>query len=429
MNQLNPGLPRNWQKNFYIFLTGQFLSGITSMIVQYSIIWYLTMQTKSATILSIATILGMLPMVLLSPFIGGLIDRTNKKALLIITDAVVAFFAVILSIAGSLNSTFPLWLVFVSLFMRSLAQTFQNPTIQSAMPAMVAPDKITQSNGQFGMIQSANMIIAPALGAFLFSIVPIQYLILLDVIGFIFGAGMILLVKIPDNSGQNVEKTHPVTDAIYGFKLLRNKKGLWAITMIGAFFTLLFMPVGSMYPLMTVNYFHGTVAQAGIVEVIWSVGMLVGGAFIGMAKSWNDRIKPMFLGFIAVGVFIAASAILPSTNVGFWIFVGLNALAGFSAPFINTMMMAMIQESFAPESLGRVMGVLNSVISIAGPVGLVLAGPLGDQIGVQNLFLIGGIGAILGGLMLIFIKNARNYDQNLKATQSLNKDVELSETK
>lgn len=143
MNQLNPGLPRNWQKNFYIFLTGQFLSGITSMIVQYSIIWYLTMQTKSATILSIATILGMLPMVLLSPFIGGLIDRTNKKALLIITDAVVAFFAVILSIAGSLNSTFPLWLVFVSLFMRSLAQTFQNPTIQSAMPAMVAPDKIT----------------------------------------------------------------------------------------------------------------------------------------------------------------------------------------------------------------------------------------------------------------------------------------------
>lgn len=101
MNQLNPGLPRNWQKNFYIFLTGQFLSGITSMIVQYSIIWYLTMQTKSATILSIATILGMLPMVLLSPFIGGLIDRTNKKALLIITDAVVAFFAVILSIAGS----------------------------------------------------------------------------------------------------------------------------------------------------------------------------------------------------------------------------------------------------------------------------------------------------------------------------------------
>lgn len=429
MNQLNPGLPRNWQKNFYIFLTGQFLSGITSMIVQYSIIWYLTMQTKSATILSIATILGMLPMVLLSPFIGGLIDRTNKKALLIITDAVVAFFAVILSIAGSLNSTFPLWLVFVSLFMRSLAQTFQNPTIQSAMPAMVAPDKITQSNGQFGMIQSANMIIAPALGAFLFSIVPIQYLILLDVIGFIFGAGMILLVKIPDNSGQNVEKTHPVTDAIYGFKLLRNKKGLWAITMIGAFFTLLFMPVGSMYPLMTVNYFHGTVAQAGIVEVIWSVGMLVGGAFIGMANSWNDRIKPMFLGFIAVGVFIAASAILPITNVGFWIFVGLNALAGFSAPFINTMMMAMIQESFAPESLGRVMGVLNSVISIAGPVGLVLAGPLGDQIGVQNLFLIGGIGAILGGLMLIFIKNARNYDQNLKATQSLNKDVELSETK
>ncbi len=70
----------NWRQNSYLFLTSQLLTGITSMIVQYAIIWYLTKQTGSATILSFATILGMLPMALLSPFVGPLVDRLNKKA-------------------------------------------------------------------------------------------------------------------------------------------------------------------------------------------------------------------------------------------------------------------------------------------------------------------------------------------------------------
>ncbi len=69
----------HWRRNIYLFLVSQFLTGITSMIVQYAIIWYLTKKTGSATVLSIATILGMLPMVILSPFVGPMVDRWNKK--------------------------------------------------------------------------------------------------------------------------------------------------------------------------------------------------------------------------------------------------------------------------------------------------------------------------------------------------------------
>lgn len=104
------------------------------MIVQYAIIWYLTKETGSATILSIATILGMLPMALLSPFVGPLVDRWNKKALLIVPDVVAAIFAIILSVSGGVFHVFPIWLIFVSLLMRSIAQTFQMPTIQQSYP-------------------------------------------------------------------------------------------------------------------------------------------------------------------------------------------------------------------------------------------------------------------------------------------------------
>lgn len=79
MDETEIYLLKHWRKNIYLFLIGQFLSGITSMIVQYAIIWYLTQKTGSATILSLATLLGMIPMVVLSPFVGPLIDRWDKK--------------------------------------------------------------------------------------------------------------------------------------------------------------------------------------------------------------------------------------------------------------------------------------------------------------------------------------------------------------
>lgn len=187
----------HWRRNLNIFFIGQFLSGITSMIVQYSIIWYLTQITGSATILSLATLLGMLPMALLSPFVGPLVDRYNKKFMLIITDVIVAIFAIVLSIAGTISSTFPIWLVLIPLFMRSVAQTFQMPIIQSILPAMVPKSQITKVNGQLGVIQSANMIIAPAFGALLFAIIPMNLLILIDVLGAILGVGLLYFVTIP----------------------------------------------------------------------------------------------------------------------------------------------------------------------------------------------------------------------------------------
>ncbi len=98
--------PPHWQRNIAIFLLGQFLSGITSMTVQYAIIWYLTAKTGSATILSIATLLGMLPTILLSPFVGPYIDRLNKKMLLIVPDIVAAMVALILSAVGEFGGFF-----------------------------------------------------------------------------------------------------------------------------------------------------------------------------------------------------------------------------------------------------------------------------------------------------------------------------------
>jgi len=410
-----PLLP-HWRRNIYLFLTSQFLSGITSMVVQYAIIWYLTKQTGSATVLSLATLLGMLPMALLSPFVGPFVDRLNKKGLLIVPDIIAAIFAIILSVVGTLQDTFPLWLIFISLLVRAIAQTFQMPTIQSILPTMVPTEELTKINGQLGMVQSANMIIAPALGAFLFAIVPINFLILLDVVGAVIGIALLLFVSIPEHPVID-EPVHLLTDAKFGLDKLRNTPGLWAFTLIGAAFTLMFMPAASLYPLMTMGYFHGTVGQAGLIEVVYSVGMLAGGTIIGIFGNWRNRMKPILWSMLAMGLTFGASGFLPGTQRGFILFVILNALAGMATPFFSTLMMAMIQQSFLPEHLGRVLGVMNSITSIAGPLGLIFAGPLADVIGVEKLFIIGGMGSLICGLTMLLMPTVRRYDAQLQATQ------------
>ncbi|HGF7974276.1 MULTISPECIES: MFS transporter [Enterococcus] len=403
----------HWRKNINLFLTGQFLSGITSMIVQYAIIWYLTKETGSATILSFATLLGMIPMVLLSPFAGPLVDRWDKKRLLILTDIIVALFAMVLVVVGTISDTFPLWLVFVSLFICAIAQTFQMPTIQSILPTMVPEEELTRINGQLGMVQSANFIIAPAIGAFLFTVIPINWLILLDVLGAVFGVGLLVFVTIPKVISQG-ETIHLLTDTKFGVKKLYENKGLWHIMLNGAVFTLLFMPAASLYPLMTMGYFGQNVGQAGLVEVVYSVGMLAGGAVIGFFGKWKDRMKPIFMAYVVVGTTIGASGLLPGTTQGFFYFLLLNAGAGFATPYFNTLLMAIIQQSYEPNVLGRVLGVFNSLMTLPGPIGLIFAGPLTDKIGVEKMFLIAGIGTLLCGIVLFLTPVARNYDKELQ---------------
>lgn len=409
-----------WRRNIFLFLTSQFLTGITSMIVQYAIIWYLTKKTGSATILSFATILGMLPMVLLSPFVGPLVDRWNKKGLLIVPDCVAALFAIILSVSGVVFHVFPLWLIFISLLMRSIAQTFQMPTIQAVMPTMVPEKEITRANGQLGMVQSANMIIAPALGAVLFAMIPMKFLILLDVLGAIIGIAILMFVTIPKNEKID-EALHVLHNTKVGVQQLFTNKGLWYITLIGAFFTLFYMPCASMYPLMTLSYFHGTVGQAGLIEAVYSAGMLVGGTIIGVFGKWSNRMIPVIAAFFVIGITTGLSGVLPGNQTGFVWFVVLNALAGLATPYFNTLLMAMIQQSYPPKELGRILGVLNSLLSLTGPLGLIFAGPLADAIGVEQLFIIAGISAVISGIVAWLIPVVKNYDRNLQSRLALQK--------
>lgn len=206
---------------------------------------------------------------------------------------------------------------------------------------------------------------------------------------------------------------HVLHNTRLGIKQLTNNKGLWYITLIGAVFTLTYMPAASMYPLMTMKYFQGTVSQAGLIEAIYSTGMLIGGTIIGLFGKWQDRMKPVIIAFFLVGIPTGISVILPGNQTGFLWFAALNIIEGIATPFFTTLLMAMIQQSYPAEELGRILGVLNSLSNLAGPIGLIFAGPLADVIGIERLFVIAGIGAAICGVVAVLMPITRQYDIRL----------------
>lgn len=144
MENKNQQLPDRWRFNFYQLFGGQLLSGITSWTVQYALIWFMTMTYKSPSVLAFATMLSTIPAVILSPFVGPLVDRLNKKLLLIVGDMIVAA-AVLLIVFNNNENTLPLNLVYTTVFIRAVAQTIQQPTIQSTIPTLVPDDFFGES--------------------------------------------------------------------------------------------------------------------------------------------------------------------------------------------------------------------------------------------------------------------------------------------
>ena len=118
--------------------------------------------------------------------------------------------------------------------------------------------------------------------------------------------------------------------------------------------------------------------------------------------------------YLIVGLSIGGSGFLPGNMNGFWVFLVLNVFAGIVGQIYTTMNMAITQQSFEAQYLGRVMGIVSALMSVAGPVGLIFAAPVAESIGVQNMLVIAGFGGILAAALLYCTPSVRNYDKHLQ---------------
>ena len=399
----------NWKRSFFTIWAGQAISLITSAVLQMVIIWYLTDTTGSALVLSMATMVGFLPQAILGTMIGVLVDRWNRKLVMIGADLIIAVAGVVLAVVA-LMIELPVWVVMVVLFIRSIGTAFHSPALSAATPLLVPEDQLTKCAGYSQSVQSVSYILSPAIAAFLYATWDLNLIIALDVLGALVACITVTIVAIPKQEIKTeMVQSSIISEAKAGYNILKENKGLFALLWIGAFYCFIYMPINALFPLMSMSYFGGTTTHASIVEFMFAVGMLAGGLLL---STWGGFKKPtisIVTSFIAMGFALIIAGLLPIN--GFFIFVFCSAIMGFSAPFYSGVQMALIQEKIQPEYLGRVFGLLGSIMSLAMPLGLIVSGIFADQIGINRWFAVSGIGILILALLSSLHPSMKELDK------------------
>ena len=379
----------NWKLKFYTIWAGQAVSLITSAILQMAIIFYLTEKTGSAMVLSMASLVGFLPYAVFGPAIGVLVDRYDRKKIMIGADLIIAAAGAVLAIIA-LYMELPVWMVMVVLFIRSIGTAFHSPALNAVTPLLVPEDQLTKCAGYSQSLQSISYIISPAVAALLYSVWELNAIIAIDVLGAVIASLTVAFVSIPKlKVDQHGLQSNFMEEMKEGIVVLRQNKGLFDLLLLGTLYTFVYMPINALYPLISMEYFNGTPMHISITEIAFASGMLAGGLLLGRLGSYEKRVPLITGSFFMMGASLAIAGLLPPS--GFIIFVVCCAIMGLSVPFYSGVQTALFQEKIKPEYLGRVFSLTGSIMSLAMPLGLILSGFFADRIGVNHWFLISGI--------------------------------------
>ncbi|WP_349932158.1 macrolide efflux MFS transporter Mef(A) [Bacteroides faecis] len=398
----------NWKLKFYTIWAGQAVSLITSAILQMAIIFYLTEKTGSAMVLSMASLVGFLPYAVFGPAIGVLVDRHDRKKIMIGADLIIAAAGAVLAIVA-LYMELPIWMVMVVLFIRSIGTAFHTPALNAVTPLLVPEEQLTKCAGYSQSLQSISYIVSPAVAALLYSVWELNAIIAIDVLGAVIASITVAIVRIP-KLGDQVQSLKPnfIREMKEGMAVLRQNKGLFALLLVGTLYMFVYMPINALYPLITMEYFNGTPMHISITEIAYASGMLIGGLLLGLFGNYQKRILLITASIFMMGISLTISGLLPQS--GFFIFVVCCAIMGLSGPFYSGVQTALFQEKIKPEYLGRVFSLTGSIMSLAMPIGLILSGFFADRIDVNHWFLLSGVLIIGIAIACPMITEVRKLD-------------------
>lgn len=398
----------NWKRTFAIIWSGQFFSILTSSLVNFAIIIWLSLQTGSAEMLAWAAIAAMLPQSIIGPFTGALIDRGNRKLVMMLADTFIALCTLLLAILFWLDVA-ELWHIFALLALRSVGSAFHMPAMQASVPLLAPTDQLTRIAGINQIIASVSQIAGPALGAMLITIWDIEYVLIFDVAGALLAVTSLFFVHIPNPEKQNELERDILKEMKEGAMVVLRNRGLSFVFLYSTLVVFFIVPISVLFPLMTLDYFNGTEFQAGIIEAIWSVGALVGGAIMGVKVYKVNRVGLINWMHLLLGVAFLLSGLLSPT--GFVWFAVLTGLSGITGAVYNSAFTGLIQTKIESTALGRVFSMYYTIALIPSMLGLIGIGFIADTIGLNNSFIISGVIIMLIGIVAFNTKSAMKLDK------------------
>lgn len=403
----------NWKPRFFTIFAGQALSLFGSALVQFALVWYLTQQTGSATILATATLVAMLPQIILGPFAGALVDRWNRRVLMMVADGGIAVATLVLA-ALFLFGVVQVWHIYVILLIRSVGGAFHWPAMQASTSLMVPKEQLSRVAGMQQTLQGLVSIVAPPTGAVLIGLLPTQGVLMIDFVTALMAILPLAFISIPQLVRQQTETGEHSTsywqDLREGFVYVAGWPGLMAILLMAVLINFLLTPAASLMPLLVTKHFGLGALEFGLTDSLFGIGMIIGGVLLSVWGGFKRKILTSMLGIIGLGIGVIAVGMAPSNM--FWMALAGMAFMGFMSPITNGPLHAIIQSVVKPEMQGRVMALIGSAATAMTPLSLAVAGPVSDLIGIRTWYIFGGVICLLMGVAALSIPAIMNVESN-----------------
>ncbi|HEY70453.1 MAG TPA: MFS transporter [Anaerolineae bacterium] len=379
MNQSQTSKRPSGMVGFTIVWAGQLISVLASNMSWFAITIWAFEKTGSATVLGAAQTAFILPFLLISPFAGAMVDRYNRKLMMMISDlgAVIATTALLILSAADLME---IWHVYVACVIYGLSGTFQWPAYMAAISTMVPKEKYDRANGMMSLIDSGPAVFSPMIAGALLPFLGLTGILIIDVITFVFAIGTLLFVHVPQptetKEGQSGKGTL-TSEAVYGFKYIFQRKSLLGLLLVILCLNLVQGLSGALFAPMLLSRSGNNSTVLGSVQSAFAIGGVVGGLIVSAWGGLKKRITGMLVGWALFAFF---GMIVFGLGRSLYIWIPAAVLASMTFPLTQSASNAIWQSKVAPDIQGRVFSARRLIAWLVEPIMPIVAGLMADYV-------------------------------------------------
>jgi DHA3 family macrolide efflux protein-like MFS transporter len=409
--------PKLWNINFFLLWQGQLVSALGDVAYSIALGFWILNITGSTALMGTLMAASSLPRVLISPFAGVIVDRSDRKWMLVIMDAIRGIFVVFVGIASYLGFI-EIWMVFVAGMTIGACGAFFNPAVGSIIPDIVDKRKLVQANSVFNIIQTASGIIGSSAGGILFKLVGASFMFLFNGLSYLFSAITEVFIKVPKIIHEKA-RLHFFADMKDGLRFVWHFRGLRTlITIAGLINFFAVMGIMLILPLFHQEKHLGP-ALYGII-----MGFFTGGLFLGFLFTSIIDFKPSqrFKVFSICYVMMCICMIMLPVSLHFSIMAALVFVTGFVNAILNTFINTVMQLTTPQDKRGKVFGLLASVAGGLMPVAYAVGGVLAEFISIRLLIsasFIVVLGCYLPMFLSISFRRYIRFDPDQQSLQDI----------
>jgi MFS family permease len=381
---------------FTIVWLGQIISVLASSMSQFGLTIWMFEKTQSATALGLMQVFFITPFLLISPIAGVMVDRHNRKLMMMVSDLFAGLATVMILVFQALG-ILQFWHLYFTSVIYGLGMAFQWPAYSAAISTMVPKEQYGRANGMMSLIEAGPGVIAPMLAGALLPIIKLTGLLFFDVATFILAIGALMVVHVPQPPRtEEGEKGRGsiLKEAAYGFKYIFARPSLLGLQLI-FFAGNLFAGIGfTLLAPMILSRTGNNSLMFGSVQTAGAVGGLIGGIIMSAWGGFKKRVHGVLLGWMMSGVGMAIIGLVGGLPI--WILgIVLTALVG---PLVNASNQAIWQAKVAPDVQGRVFSARRLIAWLTNPISPIIAGTMADFVLEPQMRVAGGLSKTFGWL-------------------------------